>query len=66
VPGALAWLHKASRLFDLVIYSSRSKDPEAIAAMLMWFTFHARSELPRAGAQAYSAPSFAHENQRRS
>jgi hypothetical protein len=51
VPGALAWMYKASRIFNVVIYSSRSKDPEAITAMRMWLTFHARATLPSSDAE---------------
>jgi hypothetical protein len=62
VPGALEWLHRASRLFTLVVYSSRSKDPEALTAMRMWLQFHARSELPREAAEALlDAVTFASE-----
>ena len=63
VPGALQWLLDASKLFSLVVYSSRSKDPEAIAAMRMWITFHARQELPESKAEAFlnAAITFAHE-----
>ena len=46
VPGALAWMLEASKLFDVVIYSSRSKDPEAITAMRMWLAYHAHASLP--------------------
>lgn len=51
VHGALEWLFKASRLFNVVIYSSRSKDPEATAAMRMWLTFHARASLTSSDAE---------------
>ncbi len=36
VPGALKWLWKATEWWDVQIYSSRSKDPEARSAMLNW------------------------------
>lgn len=52
VPGALAWMREATRWFDVMIYSSRSKDPEGVAAMRMWLTFHARNDLPQSDAEA--------------
>lgn len=36
VPGALKWLWKATEWFDVQIYSSRSKDPDAILMMREW------------------------------
>jgi hypothetical protein len=62
VPGAMAWLLKASQHFSVVIYSSRSKDPEAIAAMRMWLTYHARAALSETEAEALlDAVTFASE-----
>lgn len=40
VPGALKWLWKATEWFDVQIYSSRSKDPEARVAMWAWMVKH--------------------------
>src|SRR3954469_9828123 len=37
VPGALKWLWKATEWFTVTIYSSRSKVPEGIHAMKLWF-----------------------------
>lgn len=37
VPGALRWLWKATEWFDVQIYSSRSSQPDGIAAMKDWF-----------------------------
>jgi hypothetical protein len=62
VDGALKWLRNAVPWFDIAIYSSRSKDPEGLAAMRMWFAFHARNELPRDAADALlEVVTFAHE-----
>lgn len=44
--GALRWLWKATEWFDVQIYSSRSKDPEAVAAMHKWFMEHSLQEFP--------------------
>jgi hypothetical protein len=52
VPGALAWMRNASRMFNVVIYSTRSADPEGLAAMRMWLTYHARATLPESDAEA--------------
>ena len=38
VPGALEWLMKVSRLFSVVIYSSRSKTEAGRKAMENWLT----------------------------
>lgn len=42
VPGALEWLWNAIVLFDVHVYSSRSKDPTARDAMRSWMARHAR------------------------
>lgn len=36
VPGAIEWLTRAVERFDVCIYSSRSKEDGAIAAMQLW------------------------------
>jgi hypothetical protein len=40
VPGALKWLAKAAEVFDVVIYSSRSKIKEGRDAMAAWIVDH--------------------------
>lgn len=45
VPGALKWLWKATEWFDVQIYSSRSKDPEARLAMHAWMVAHSLNDL---------------------
>jgi hypothetical protein len=36
VNGALAWLYKATEFWDVQIYSSRSKNPDAVYEMTSW------------------------------
>jgi hypothetical protein len=45
VPGAIEWLWRATKHFNVQIYSSRSKDPEAREAMAQWLRMQAVSEL---------------------
>lgn len=42
--GALRWLWKATEWWDVQVYSSRSKDPEAREAMLQWMVKHSLIE----------------------
>jgi hypothetical protein len=42
--GALRWLWKATEWFNVQIYSSRSKDPEARIAMGRWMIEHSKIE----------------------
>lgn len=44
VPGALRWLWRATEWFDVQIYSSRSKEPEARLAMRAWMSTHSAAE----------------------
>lgn len=44
VKGALRWLWKATEWWNVQIYSSRSKDPEARRAMGRWMLEHSRLE----------------------
>ena len=66
VKGALRWLWRATEWFDVQIYSSRSKDVNALAAMQLWMEKHSVVEFgddhPMAGRQIGGYPiSFAHE-----
>lgn len=36
LPGFFLWAHEANRIFNLVIYSSRSSDPYATKLMMDW------------------------------
>jgi hypothetical protein len=44
VPDALRWLWKATEFWNVQIYSSRSKDPEARRAMRVWMADHSTGE----------------------
>jgi hypothetical protein len=54
VRGAIKWLWKATEWFDVQIYSSRSKSPNAIIEMKRWLIQHSVDQLgldhPMAGA----------------
>ena len=62
VPGALEWMLRASEFFNVVIYGSRSRDPEALTAMRMWLGYHAHATLPDLKAsELLAVVNFAHE-----
>jgi hypothetical protein len=44
VPGALQWLWEATKTFQVVIYSSRSKEPAGLRAMRKWLADHSTKE----------------------
>ena len=59
VPGALRWLNEAAKVFDVVIYSSRSKSSAGREAMRTWLEDWAKDEgLPD---KALNEIGFAHE-----
>src|ERR1700761_5103098 len=67
VPGALRWLWKATEWFQVVIYSSRSKERAGVQAMIDWFFEHSAKEFGPDHPMCNSTPSspypihFAHE-----
>lgn len=54
VAGALKWLWRATEWWDVQIYSSRSKDPEAREAMLEWIMKHSTVEFGVEHPMAYN------------
>lgn len=48
VPGAFEFLVKALDVFDVQIFSSRSRTPEGRRAMKLWMQYWARKELTNA------------------
>lgn len=62
VPGALRWLLKATKHFDVHIYSSRSKIRAGTEAMARWFAVESLNELSDEEANELNdAITFAHE-----
>lgn len=62
VPGFMAWAIEASKTFDLVIYSSRSKTLDGIEAMKMWMHKELRERLmPEEASQFIALFTFASE-----
>lgn len=64
--GFFEWLERATRHFKIVVYSSRSKDPMATAAMLDWMLAERVRWLEQGGVSILATGdplpvSFAHE-----
>lgn len=64
--GALKWLWSATEWFDVQVYSSRSKDPHARAAMREWMGKWSELEFPLDHPMNHTGPqhypiTFAHE-----
>lgn len=59
VPGALRWLWKATEWFQVMVYSSRSKEHRAITAMRAWMRVEAAKEWDHAHPMAFA---YAPEN----
>ena len=57
-PGFCEWAEEAARLFELVIYSSRSRSREGVAAMQAWLAEQWRAHAPDRRMPRFA---FAHE-----
>jgi hypothetical protein len=61
VPGFFKWAVEAEKHFNLVIYSSRSKDLGAIDAMRKWLSEQWEATMSWVGGVPYPKFEFAHE-----
>lgn len=61
VKGLFSFLEEASDFFEVVIFSSRSKTPEGIAAMKTWFEHHLKLAGHKLGPDWYLRMKFAKE-----
>jgi hypothetical protein len=60
-PGFFDWLVEAQEHFTIVIYSSRSKDPDGVAAMGAWLIDHAALWRAETGRPLTLNVGFAHQ-----
>lgn len=56
VPGFFEWAEKAAQHFRLVIYSSRSKEPEAVDAMMVWLAEQCKAWRASSGMHVIETP----------
>jgi hypothetical protein len=65
VPGFFEWAEQAAQHFRLIIYSSRSKEPGGVEAMMAWLYAQRKKWRANGGMHVIEEPlgfEFAHEN----